>query len=116
VLIGTVEYDEVGDVDFYNELFDISYYIIDEPILTGFTFNVGIGKGTSKIVVERSLDGAPQTEQKMYGKVLHYFGAIHYEILDWLFAKVTYRNLNINTVGQPDFSNSTFTANVGVKF
>ena len=36
-VIDGVEKTEVGDIDFYNELIDVSYYILDEPILTGFT-------------------------------------------------------------------------------
>jgi len=115
-VIDGVEKTEVGDIDFYNELIDVSYYILDEPILTGFTFNVGIGKGTTRIEVERTIDGVEQAEVRMYGKVLHYFGSLHYEILDWLFAKATYRALNINTVDQPNFSNSSYTLNLGVKF
>ena len=116
-LINGVSQDEVGDLDFFNELLEISYYIIDEPILKGLTFDVGIGKGTSRIVVNgRSFDGVDESDIKMYGKILHYHGSLHYRILDWLEVKLTYRALNINTVDQPNFNNSTYTATIGFIF
>ncbi|MCP4750312.1 MAG: hypothetical protein GY866_05435 [Proteobacteria bacterium] len=114
--IGGTEKAEVGDIDFYHELIDISYYIIDEPILTGFTFSVGIGKGTTTIEVERTLGGVEQDKVENYFKTLHMHGSVHYEILDWLFGKLTYRSLTMNNVSQPSFTSSSYSLTGGVKF
>lgn len=117
ITIDGTTYDEEGDLNFFNELFDVNYYIIDEPILTGFTLSVGIGKGTSRIEIDsRKIAGTDQTNQMLYAKILHYNATVHYELTNLFFAKATIRVLNINAVKQDNFTNTTYSLSGGVKF
>ena len=117
ITIDGTSYDETdGELSFFNELIDVGYYVFDEPILGGVTGVVGIGKGTSRIAVNRKLAGTTQNEAALYAKVLHYHASFYYELTEMFFLKGTYRSLSINAIEQDSFSNSTFTVLAGLMF
>lgn len=113
--VGGTQVDEEGEVSFVNELIDVSYYIIEDPVLNGLTASVGIGKGTSKIDIDRKINNQEHKE-KFYAIAYTYHGSAYYHILDWLFLKATYRVVNINNVELETFGNSVYSLSVGATF
>lgn len=107
--------DEKGEVEFYNDLLDIGFYIIDEPVWGGLTGSVGIGRGTTTVVYDRDVGGV-NTDGEFYAKSIHYFGAVNYHFLDWLFVKFTYRVVNMKNVNSPTFGTSAYSLTGGVSF